>query len=191
MNPLIDPPLEAAAKPIEDLRYILRQRAMIQQRGLPPVMTYHGTGIKEEVILSGQEFNKMMSLAYHLAVFFNHVNHIGQCIMLCAQEKTGCLNLQLKGLKSIPEAVFTLSRLRRLRLDFNSSLNLATPTGVPTELRNLRLLSLRTCGLTALPANIHNLKKINSLNLEENKLEILPYTFLRLRALIHLGKMSF
>lgn len=89
------------------------------------------------------------------------------------------------GLKEIPVEVLKLRKLKRLRFDFNDRMDLHKK-GIPEELGGLRMLSFKSCKMDYMPDNVHNLKRITTFILEENKFEELPPSFTKLRTLTNL-----
>eukprot|EP00981_Chlorochromonas_danica_P007020 scaffold1524_cov182-Ochromonas_danica.AAC.4 len=166
-NPIEDPPPTEFSKGMDQVKWYLRNRYHIQQRGMPPMMTYHHISINEEITLLQPE--------------------VMEAVMqkIVAAKKDGVLNLQLLGLKEIPAPVLKMQHLKKLKLDFNKSLDLQN--GFPVELAPLQALSIRGCGLTVFPGdNLHMFEKLTTLTLEENRLEYLPAGFCQLRALTSL-----
>jgi hypothetical protein len=95
------------------------------------------------------------------------------------------LDLTARGLTAFPPAILTMPWLRRLTLDGN-------PLGaLPTAVGSLEYLSLRDCGLSALPPSLDGLAGLAALDLRHNRLDrdarrrlcaALPRTRLDLRA---------
>jgi Leucine-rich repeat (LRR) protein len=85
------------------------------------------------------------------------------------------------GLTSLPPALFERGGIRRLDLGFNTlggqQIVFQSPLSSVVE------LSLWKCGLTELDASISCLSSLTYLNVEENKLRVLPETFVKLRSL--------
>ena len=94
------------------------------------------------------------------------------------------------GLTQIPRAIMKKCKLKRIQFDFNSHFRFLPNDGVPVEFSGVKNLSFRTCRMPSLPDNINNLKRITSLNLEENLLELLPSSFTKLRTLTFLGELT-
>jgi len=165
-NPLTDPSQDEVSKGLESLKWYLRQRLMIDNRGMPPVMEYHKMSIMHEITVLKPEFNAMINDECRVAA------------------KSGFLNLQLMGLEAIPPQVVRLSKkLRKLKLDYNDHLRIDS---MPEDLSALRVLSLRGCKLPSLPNDINNLRRCSWLQFNENVVEKLPDSFSKLRSLTNL-----
>ena len=165
-NPLVDPPTAECDKGLPHVMWYMRNRLHIVNRGMPPQMKYHQTGLQDEVTILLPELKE-------------HVQ-----IMIDKGEKTGFLNLQLMNLKYIPYEVLSMKNLKRLRMDCNWALSLRL--GVPPELGYLTNLSFKSCKLSLLPDSISNLTEIHTLGLQDNRLEYLPPSFTQLTTLVHL-----
>mmetsp|Transcript_35485 Transcript_35485/g.66233 ORF Transcript_35485/g.66233 Transcript_35485/m.66233 type:complete len:1350 (-) Transcript_35485:239-4288(-) len=161
-NPLEDPPFEVVLKGLESLMWYLRQRFMIEARGMPTEMTYQSFGVGEEVIEIYPEFKERI------------VDAIARC------KETSELNLQLLGIKHIPREIYKLTNLKEFRLDQNQNLVLKE---FSSELKTLKLLSLRTCRIILLPTNISMLGKLETLDCQDNMMKMLPKQIVRLRKL--------
>jgi Leucine-rich repeat (LRR) protein len=87
---------------------------------------------------------------------------------------TALKGLFLKGnaLREIPHDIGTLSELIELNLADNIELG-SIPSGIG-NLRNLKILDIRYCGLTDLPPEIGNLKRLESLQMWGNAFIELP-----------------
>lgn len=166
-NPIVDPPMEEFNKPIDTLKWYLRNRYLIETRGMPPLMTFHHIGIQDQVTILIPEFEEIVS---------NYVD---------ASKSNGFLDLQLLGLKFLPPAVLEMQKLKTLRLDFNDKLDLTD--GFPVSLKSLIRLSLRACKMYSLPENIHLFEKLESLKIHENRLESIAIGITELRTLTLLG----
>jgi len=88
---------------------------------------------------------------------------------------TALRGLFLKGnaLREIPQEIGTLSELIELNLADNLELG-RLPSGIG-NLKNLRKLDIRYCGLTDLPSEVGNLKNLESLQMWGNGFIELPY----------------
>lgn len=161
-NPLEDPPFEQVIKGLESLMWYLRQRFLIDSKGLPTAMTYQSFGVGEEVIEIYPEFKERILEA------------IARCKI------TSELNLQLLGIKHIPREIYKLQNLKELRLNQNQNLVLKE---FSSELKTLKLLSLRTCRIILLPSNISLLTKLSTLDCQDNIMKMLPIQITRLRKL--------
>lgn len=75
-NPLTDPPIEIVSRPISEVKWVLRQKLLIEQRGLPPAMRVHRVGIQEEVVIDDKEWKDMMKMQLDIAVRHNALNFI-------------------------------------------------------------------------------------------------------------------
>jgi Leucine-rich repeat (LRR) protein len=166
-NPLTDPPLEEVVKGNESLKWYLRNRLLIEQRGMPPVMEFHDMGIMHEITILQPEIKEKIRY------------------ILEASKETGLVNLQLMGLTDIPRQLFKCTHIKKLQLDYNNHLELHS--GFAPELQSLKYLSIKSCRIPTLPENVKNLKRLIHLNLEENLLESLPPTMSTLRSLQFLG----
>jgi Leucine-rich repeat (LRR) protein len=167
-NPLVDPPLAETSKGLKHLMWYMRNRLHIVNRGMPPVMKYHQTGLQDEVTILFPELKEHVQL------------------MVDKAEKTGFLTLQLMNLKYIPSEVVAMKNLKKLRMDCNPSLSLRL--GIPSEFSCLKTLSFKSCRLPDLPDSVENLTQIKHFVLQDNCLEILPTTFTSLTTIMHLGK---
>ena len=201
-NPLVDPPMGECDKGLPQVQWYMRNRMHIINRGMPPVMRYHQTGLQDEVTMLLPELK-------------DHVN-----LMIEKGEKSGFLNLQLMNLKYIPQEVLYMKNLKRLRMDCNWALSLRlgtlthpvntttatttttsthkhnkssldtntdhNPSGLPPEMGRLQVLSFKSCKLPLLPDSISNLFNIHNLVLQDNCLEYLPTSFTTLTTLVHL-----
>jgi hypothetical protein len=105
--------------------------------------------------------------------------------LLLLSEKHGFVNLQLMGLQFIPDIVLKAKKLKRIHFDFNIEFRLKN--GIPEEFQVVKKLSFRSCKIPDLPNNMNNLRKIITLNLEDNNLEYLPSSFVKMRTLQNLG----
>lgn len=103
--------------------------------------------------------------------------------------ESGIVNLQLMGLTDMPHELFKVKHIKRLQLDYNNHLQLTS--GFPVELGTVKVLSVKSCRLPFLPANISNLFQLTQLNLEENMLESLPQEISTLTKLQILGCFLF
>lgn len=169
-NPLVDPPIEEFGKGLDSLKWYLRNRQMIEARGMPPAMDFHAVGICSQVTVLQPEFAGIVRQ------------------MIRASQKDGLLNLQLLGLHDIPPDVLRLKDLKRLKLDFNDQLSFRH--GFPPSLKHLLTLSLRCCKMPFLPDNISMFVNISTLGLEENRLESLPAGIVELTTLTKLGNCA-
>lgn len=140
---------------------------MIEGKGAPPPMKYVYMGTAEEVMELAPEFRERIKK------------------LIAEVPKTGILNLQMLGLREIPREALKLITLKELRLDMNS--NLKMPRGFPVELKPIRVLSMRACGIVDVPSSIAVLVRLTHLNLEDNYIECLPSTFTRLRSLVDIN----
>lgn len=140
---------------------------MIEAKGAPPPMKYVYMGTAEEVMELAPEYRERIKK------------------LIAAVPQTGILNLQMLGLREIPREALKLITLKELRLDMNA--NLKMPRGFPTELKPIRMLSMRACGIIDVPSSIAVLVRLTTLNLEDNYIESLPTTFTRLRSLVDLN----
>jgi Leucine rich repeat len=171
-----DPPFEEVLKGLDKLKWYLRQRYMIIERGLPPPMIFSDISIMHEVTVLKPEL--MMRVKHMIEV----------------NERIGptenILNLQLMGLTEIPKDVVFYSAIRKLRLDYNNKIVIDPVNGIPDGFNSLRMLSIRACNLMFFPENCFKMKRLTEINLEENLLESLPDSFTRLRTLkdINLSK---
>ena len=161
-NPLEDPPFEVVVKGLESLMWYLRQRFMIEARGMPTPMAYQSFGVGEEVIEIYPEFKERI------------IDAIARC------KETGELNLQLLGIKHIPREIYKLTNLKEFRLNQNQNLVLKE---FSSELKSLKLLSLRTCRIILLPSNVSLLVKLETLDCQDNMMKMLPIQVTRLRKL--------
>ena len=168
-NPLEDPPMTEVLKGLDKLKWYLRQRYMIIERGLPPPMIFNHISIMNEVIVLKPEL--MMRVRHMIEVNQNQ------------GPMDNILNLQLLGLTEIPKDIVLYTEIKKLRLDFNNKIAIDPVEGIPAAFSGIRLLSMRSCGLVYFPQNCNVLKRINELNLEENLLESLPKKFTSLRTL--------
>jgi leucine-rich repeat protein SHOC2 len=166
-NPLTDPPLEEVVKGNESLKWYLRNRLLIEQRGMPPNMEFHDMGIMHEITILEPEIREKIRY------------------ILENSKETGLVNLQLMGLTDIPRQLFKCTHIKKLQLDYNNHLKLHS--GFAPELQSLKYLSIKSCKIPTVPENIKNLKRLIHLNLEENLLESLPSTMSTLRSLQLLG----
>ncbi|KAJ1423724.1 hypothetical protein B484DRAFT_398556 [Ochromonadaceae sp. CCMP2298] len=165
-NPLEDPPHTQFSKGIDALRWYLRSRYMIDERGMPPEMTFHQIGVCNQITEVEPDFAAIVRM------------------MIAASARDGLLNLQLLGLREIPIDVLRMKNLKRLKLDFNDTMELAA--GFPLELKSLLTLSLRACKMDLLPENVHIFEGIKSLSIHENRFESLPDGIAELRTLTYL-----
>jgi hypothetical protein len=133
---------------------------------MPPPMRFQTIGLKEEIVELYPEFKLRLRAA------------IDRC------KETNEMNLQLMGLREVPREVLKVAGIQQLRLDQNQHLEF--PQGIPSELRSLKLLSVRNCCFTELPDNISILAKLETLDLQENKLNEIPLTVSRLKRLARL-----
>jgi Leucine-rich repeat (LRR) protein len=166
-NPLEDPPYEEIQRPLPNLLWYLRQRFMIEAKGAPPPMKYVYMGTAEEVMELMPEYRERIKK------------------LVAEVPHTGVLNLQMLGLREIPKEALKLATLKELRLDMNS--NLGMPRVFPAELKPIRTLSMRACGVATVPTSIAVLVRLTTLNLEDNYIESLPSSFTRMRALVDLN----
>ncbi|OJJ23917.1 hypothetical protein BKI52_06085 [marine bacterium AO1-C] len=91
---------------------------------------------------------------------------------LAEPDKVYKLNLAEKKLTALPEDLFKLKHLQRLRLAFNRDLKTLDPR--IGSLKNLQYISLHSCGLTTLPKEIGKLPNLETLIVESNKISSLP-----------------
>ncbi len=164
-NPLVDPPNDELSKGLDQLKWYCRQRLMIDRDGMPPVMEYHDISIRHEITIVKPELTERLQLLIRTSM------------------SSGLLNLQLMGYDRIPNELLRLKKLKKLKFDFNDKLRI---TDMPEEFSILKMLSFRSCKMPSIPENIHNLKRIATLQLEENLIEILPNSFTKLRTLTSL-----
>lgn len=167
-NPLEDPPMEEFGKGMDTVKWYLRNRYMIETRGMPPEMQFHQIGIQNQVTILIPEF----------------VSIVQQ--MIASSKKDGLLNLQLLGLKEIPVDVLKMPHLKRLKVDFNDTLNF--DSGFPEQLKHLVTFSIRACKMKFLPENIHIFERLTTLSIHENRFESIPDGITELRTLTYLGK---
>ena len=178
-NPLEDPPMEEVLKGLDKLKWFLRQRYMILERGMPPPMIFSEISIMHEVTVLKPEL--MLRIKHMIEVNKN----IGPM--------NSILNLQLMGLTELPKDIVLYTEIRKLRLDFNNKLIMEPVEhlgkgamergGFPTSFSGLRMLSIRACNQTHFPENCGRLKRLNELNLDENLIEALPKQFTMMRTL--------
>ena len=142
-------------------------RYHIEKQGMPPQMQFQSIGLKEEVVELYPEFKLRIRAS------------IDRC------KVSNEMNLQLMGLREIPREVLKVPGIHELRLDQNQ--NLKFPNGIPPELKNLKLLSVRNCCFAELPASVSVLAKLTTLDLQENCLNEIPVTISRLK---RLGKLD-
>lgn len=166
-NPLEDPPMAEFSKGMDSIKWYLRNRYMIESRGMPPEMQFHQIGICSQVTILIPEF----------------VSIVQQ--MVAASKKGGLLNLQLLGLKDIPLEVLKMPHLKRLKVDFNDTLNF--DGGFPEQLKGLTTFSIRACKMKRLPENIHIFEKLVSLSIHENRFDAIPDGITEIRTLTYLG----
>lgn len=159
-NPLDDPPYEETEKGLAHLQWLLRQRQHVQDRGMPPAMQYRAMGVGEEVNMIYPEYLTTLTR------------------LIEAGKELSTLNLQLMGLRGIPQEILGMSTLKELRLDVN--MNLGQSLNFTDQLSGLRALSLRACNLTVLPNSITILRKLKVLVLQQNLLPYLPENFAKL-----------
>jgi Leucine-rich repeat (LRR) protein len=172
-NPLEDPPMSEVLLGLERLKWYLRQRYMIIERGMPPPMIFNQISIMYEVTVLKPEL--MMRVRHMIEV--NERNGPMENI----------LNLQLLGLTEIPKEIVLYKDIKMLRLDYNNKIEIDRIDGLPDSFSGLRMLSIRACNLSYFPENCTILKRIQSLTLEENLLESLPKKFGQLRTLKELN----
>ena len=67
-NPLVDPPIEISTRPISELKWVLRQKLLIEQRGLPPAVRLRRVGIQDEVVIEDKEWADMMKMQLDTSV---------------------------------------------------------------------------------------------------------------------------
>ena len=91
---------------------------------------------------------------------------------LAEPDKVYKLNLAEKKLTALPEDLFKLKHLQRLRLAFNRDLTSLDPR--IGSLKNLQYISLHSCGLTTLPKEIGKLPNLETLIVESNKISSVP-----------------
>lgn len=91
---------------------------------------------------------------------------------LAEPDKVYKLNLAEKKLTALPEGLFKLKHLQRLRLAFNRDMASLDPR--IGQLKNLQYISLHSCGLTSLPKEIGSLPNLETLIAESNKLTAIP-----------------
>jgi Leucine-rich repeat (LRR) protein len=173
-NPLEDPDMDEVNKGLDSLKWYLRQKLLIDERGRPPAMIYEHISVRGEVTILNPEWRI-------------RIKH-----MMQVAESDGFLNLQLMGLREFPKDVLKMGRsLKKLRLDFNDRMDLTKGSdggGFPEdELSHIRLLSLRGCKQTVLPDSISNLKRLTVLNIEENYYEYIPRDMCRIRSIVDLN----
>ena len=164
-NPLVDPPNDELSKGLDQLKWYCRQRLMIDRDGMPPVMEYHDMSIRHEITIVKPELTERLQL------------------LIRTSASSGLLNLQLMGYDRIPNELLRMKKLKKLKFDFNDKLRVSD---MPEEFSILKLLSFRSCKMPSIPENIHNLKRVATLQLEENLIEILPNSFTKLRTLTSL-----
>lgn len=163
-NPLEDPPMEEFERGIANILWYLRNRYLIERHGKPPLVSFHNISINQEITILEQELTETLQTRVQSSV------------------REGFLNLQLLGLKEIPQVILRNPHFRKVKLDFNPSLNLFSSgaSGFPRELRRIHSLSIRGCRLAAIPDNISIFERLTTLGLEENLLEFLPEGFTEL-----------
>ena len=162
-NPLEDPDQSEVAKGLEHLKWYLRQRMFLDEKGLPPAMEHNHISIRQEVTILYPDWRL-------------RIKH-----MMKVASKDGTLNLQLMGIILFPREILKIgASLKALQLDFNPMLDMGV-NGFQTELSGLKKLSLRACNQTVLSETISVLKRLNTLNLEENAYEVIPKGLLKLR----------
>ena len=168
-NPLEDPDQDEVSKGIDSLKWYLRQRLLIEERGAPPMMQFEHISVMKEVTILNPEWRL-------------RIRH-----MIKVAKKDGLLNLQLMGLREFPKEILKMGKdLKKLRFDFNDGINLSD--GFPQEeLSHIKLLSLRACGQTDLHPSIQYLKRLTVLNIEENKYTYLPKECMRIRSITELN----
>ena len=172
-NPLEDPDMDEVNKGLDTLKWYLRQKLLINERGKPQPMIYEHISVRGEVTILNPEWRM-------------RIRH-----MMEVSKKDGLLNLQLMGLREFPKDILKMGReLKRLRLDFNDRMDLfkgPNPGFPEEELSHLRLLSLRGCKQPVLPDSISNLKRLTVLNIEENLYEYIPRDMCRIRSITDLN----
>ena len=171
-NPIIDPSIEVFNKDILEIKWVLRNKFLINSRGMPPKMDFHNIGIKNQVTILKPEFHSIIQQ------------------MINTLKKDSLLNLQLLGLTEIPVEIYKIPSLKRLKLDFNENLHF-DKEGFNIKLKSLITLSMRACKLYYIPYNIYVLYKLHTLSIHENCLESLPETIIELQSLTYLGEREF
>lgn len=162
-NPLEDPPYQVMEQGMPHVLWYLRQQHWIEQRGMPPEMKFRVLGIGEEIVMIEPEYKTTLTR------------------LIEKGKADATLNLQMLGLREIPEEVLAMTALKELRLDNN--VNVGTNLSFPMGLSTLRLLSLRACNLTEIPGTLSNLRRLHTFNVSQNLLEFLPSSMSRMNAL--------
>jgi Leucine-rich repeat (LRR) protein len=165
-NPLHDPDPKLFDAPLVDSLWWLREKYLEKRQGHAPALGYHRHGVTGEVNEPVPSFNE----------------HIKEAIEKA--KGSGELNLQLLNLKTLTHDVATMTSLRELRMDCN-------PIDfeqfhLPRHLTGLKVLSLRTCQLSLLPQFLETLLDLETLVLEDNSLQLLMDSMIRLRRLVTL-----
>jgi Leucine-rich repeat (LRR) protein len=166
-NPMEDPPIHEFDKHIDQIRWYLKNRFLIEERGMPPQMEFHTIGVNHEVTILMTELQETIFQKLEGA------------------RRDGFLNLSLLGLKEIPKQVAkNIKSLSRIKFDFNDKLEIDS---FPIEFVRLEGLSFKSCKMPRLPDNIHQFSRLTTLNLEDNRIESLPEGFTELVTLTNLS----
>lgn len=115
------------------------------------------------------------------------MDKVRSVILDAARRKVEELDLNNRGITTLPPEIGLLTHLRRLKISNSYGTEpknhiISLPAEIK-ELRNLSELDLSKNGLTALPKNLGELKSLSSLDASENNLQSLPEDFGQLNQL--------
>jgi len=173
-NPLIDPPYETVMEGLEQTLYFCRQKYWARVNGPPPVVEIHASGIGNECLELQPEFRDRLKQ------------------MIIKSEESKSLELQQLNITEIPPDAYKLVDMKNLDLSRNDfsrvPLVWADERYEEEDEEYLNFISLnsiylKSCGIREIHKSIHHLHNIVELNLEDNKIEVLPKEFCRLRRL--------
>ena len=161
MNPLKDVPFDVLTQAPKEILWACREVYLRKERGIPPAVHRHRSGINKECLELTVEFKE----------------RIGKKLKEARDGKRR-LDLQLMGLKTVPKEVFSVQLLNYIDLSRNC---LGGDTvDWPDTLSSLETLIMRDCGICKLSPSMQNLTCLTQLSLENNSLEELPNALTRL-----------
>ncbi len=118
----------------------------------------------------------------HLDLSNNKIEILPEVLRKC--KKLRSLNLKLSGIKKIPEWIEAFESLEYLNL---STINIDSPIPFMSSRiklpKNLRMLNLRYCKISAIPPSVFELKDLEYLNLLENSISRIPQEMIDLKKL--------
>eukprot|EP01042_Synura_sphagnicola_P000364 gene364-379_t len=186
-NPLEDPPYSEVERGLPQVLWYLRQKALIEQRGMPPPMKFKHVGVAEEVNLNyvsrPEEFGDQMMGLREIPAELLKFTHLQQ-LRLDANTNIGEKLMFSTGFSSLKLLSLRACHLTTLP-DISKNKLYDLPTGLK-EFKELHILNAEDNYLDVIPAEIGEITSLEVLNFAKNRLEVLPF---QLSELAHLRKL--